>query len=50
VQQRYQCPVAALFHLSDDIAQNASSQVFILQEPEHPFSHAIGVLVDHMLR
>jgi MinD-like ATPase involved in chromosome partitioning or flagellar assembly len=50
VQQRYQCSVAALFHLSDDIAQNASSEVFILQEPEHPFSHGIGVLVDHLLR
>jgi septum site-determining protein MinD len=48
VQERYQRPVAALFHLSDDIAQNASSQVFILEEPDHPFSQGISMLVGHL--
>ena len=50
VEQRYGCSVAALFQLSDDIARNASSQVFILQEPDHQFSQGIGMLVDHLIK
>jgi len=50
VEQSYQCQVVSLIHLSSDIAQNASSQVFALQEPNHPFSRSIKDLVDHLLK
>lgn len=45
VEQSYGCPVAALIPLSTDIAQNASSQVFVLQDPDHSFSQNIKSVV-----
>jgi MinD-like ATPase involved in chromosome partitioning or flagellar assembly len=41
VERAYNCHVAALLPLSIDIAQNASSSVFSLQEPDHPFTVGI---------
>jgi septum site-determining protein MinD len=41
VEQTYDCSVAALMPLAPEVAQNASAQVFYLQDPEHPFSRGI---------
>lgn len=45
VERAYDCQVAALLPLSIDVAQNASSGVFCLQEPNHPFTTGIGDVV-----
>jgi septum site-determining protein MinD len=45
VESTYQCNVAALLPLSFDVAQNASAQVFVLNQPEHDFSRGIGSVV-----
>jgi MinD-like ATPase involved in chromosome partitioning or flagellar assembly len=49
VEQAYDCPVAALLPLSVDIAQNASSKVFCLEAPLHPFSQGINEVVERLL-
>ncbi len=49
VEQTYECPVAALIPLSMDIAQNASSDVFCLEHPGHPFTLAVNELVEQLL-
>ena len=49
VEQSYQCPVATLIQLSSDIAQNASAQVFALQDPSHQFSQGVRALVNQLI-
>jgi MinD-like ATPase involved in chromosome partitioning or flagellar assembly len=49
VEQAYNCQVAALLPLSVDIAQNASSKVFSLENPHHPFSDGIRAAVKLLL-
>jgi septum site-determining protein MinD len=49
VEQAYNCQVAALLPLSTDIAQNASSEVFCLQKPDHPFSQGIRSVVEGLV-
>lgn len=49
VEQAYNCQVAALLPLSTDIAQNASSQVFCLQKPDHPFSRGLTDVVNQLV-
>ncbi|MCP5098339.1 MAG: MinD/ParA family protein [Chloroflexi bacterium] len=49
VEQTYDCEVAVLISLSTDIAQNASSEVFCLQHPDHSFSVAINGVVTNLL-
>jgi MinD-like ATPase involved in chromosome partitioning or flagellar assembly len=49
VEQAYDCPVTAMIPLSNDIAQNASSNVFCLQHPDHAFTIAINQLVAQLL-
>ncbi len=49
VEQTYNCQVATLLPLSVDIAENASSKVFCLAEPTHPFSQSIGQVVKQLL-
>jgi MinD-like ATPase involved in chromosome partitioning or flagellar assembly len=49
VEQAYNCQVAALLPLSIDIAQNASSKVFSLENPHHPFSDGIRAAVKLLL-
>ena len=48
VKDAYQCNVAALLPLSIDIAQNASSAVFCLHYPDHPFSQGINAITTHL--
>ncbi|MBA3532697.1 MAG: MinD/ParA family protein [Ardenticatenales bacterium] len=48
VEEIYGCPIAALLPLSLEVAQNASSQLFALKAPGHPFSEGIQQLVDQL--
>lgn len=50
VENAYQCPASALLPLSMDVAHNASSAIFSLQEPNHPFSEGIERIVDNILQ
>lgn len=49
VEQTYGCDVVALIPFSTDIVQNASSEVFCLQNQAHPFSSAIKDLVAQLI-
>lgn len=42
VEEAYDIPVTALLPLSLDVAQNASSSVFCLDYPVHPFSEGVS--------
>jgi MinD-like ATPase involved in chromosome partitioning or flagellar assembly len=41
VEETYDAPVAGILPLSEDVVQLASSDVFCLRYPEHPFSQVI---------
>lgn len=45
VEDTYGCDVAALIPLSSDIAQNASANLFSLQDPNHAFTHGVQRIV-----
>lgn len=49
VEQTYSCSVGTLLPLSFDVAQNASSSVFSLQFPDHPFSQGINEAVEAVI-
>jgi MinD-like ATPase involved in chromosome partitioning or flagellar assembly len=42
VSSAYQCPVAGVLPLSEDIVVNASSQLFAAQQPEHEWSQTLA--------
>lgn len=45
----YQVPVAAVMPLSEDVAQNASSNIFSAINPDHPWSKAVIDIVNDLL-
>ncbi|MEW5985413.1 MAG: MinD/ParA family protein [Chloroflexota bacterium] len=49
VEQAYNCQVATLLPLSMDVAHTASSQIFCIQEPEHPFSQGVAELAHRLI-
>lgn len=48
IERAYNCQVSTMLPLSIDIAQNASSGVFSLQEPDHPFALGIQTVVSQL--
>lgn len=48
-EQAYNCEVTAVMPLSMDLAHNASSKLFCLEEPDHPFSLGIRDVVNKLL-
>jgi MinD-like ATPase involved in chromosome partitioning or flagellar assembly len=49
VEELYNCPVVAVLPLSEDVVRLASSDVFSLQYPNHPFSQGIARIVDQIM-
>jgi MinD-like ATPase involved in chromosome partitioning or flagellar assembly len=49
VEKTYSAPVAAMFPLSEDMAQLASSGVFCLEYPHHAFTKKILALATHIM-
>jgi MinD-like ATPase involved in chromosome partitioning or flagellar assembly len=49
VEKTYSAPVAAMFPLSEDMAQLASSGVFCLEYPYHVFTKKILALAAHIM-
>jgi MinD-like ATPase involved in chromosome partitioning or flagellar assembly len=45
----YQVPVAGVLPLSEDVASNASSNIFSVLNPDHPWSRAVIEIVDDLL-
>ncbi len=45
----YQVPVAAVLPLSEDVASNASGNIFSAINPDHPWSKAVNEVVDELL-
>jgi MinD-like ATPase involved in chromosome partitioning or flagellar assembly len=48
VEQTYNTPVAGVLPLSDDVVQLASSDVFCLRYPDHPWTRAIQAVAAHL--
>jgi len=49
VEKAYSAPVAAMFPLSEDMAQLASSGVFCLEYPQHVFTKKMLALAAHIM-
>jgi len=49
VENTYNCPVAAVFPLSEDMVQLASGGVFCLEFPHHPFTQKIQELARQVM-
>ncbi|MBL8796484.1 MAG: MinD/ParA family protein [Planctomycetia bacterium] len=49
VEKTYNAPVAALFPLSEDVAQLASSGIFCLEYPFHAFTKKLKDLAQHIM-
>lgn len=45
IERTYDCSIVALLPLSEDVAQIASSELFYLYAPDHPFSEGIRAIV-----
>jgi septum site-determining protein MinD len=45
----YQVPVAGVLPLSEDVASNASSNIFSVLNPNHPWSRGLNEIVDDLL-
>ncbi len=50
IQATYNTPVAGILPNSDDVMQLASSDVFYLRYPNHPFSQVIGSIAQQLVR
>jgi len=48
VEHTYQCPVIGLIGLSNELAQNASSRPYSLEDPQHPFSRGVAQIADRI--
>jgi MinD-like ATPase involved in chromosome partitioning or flagellar assembly len=46
IEATYQAPVLGVLPLSEDVAFNASTHVFALRHPEHPWSHTVARIAD----
>lgn len=50
VEDTYNCPVAAVLSLSEDVVRTASSEIFCLRYPDHAFSRGIARIARRVLR
>ncbi len=50
VEDTYNCPVAAVLPLSEDVVRTASSEIFCLRYPDHPYSEGIARIARRVLR
>jgi MinD-like ATPase involved in chromosome partitioning or flagellar assembly len=48
VESAYQAPVLAMLPLNSEMAQLASSGLFVLRHPEHPFSRELKRIAGHL--
>lgn len=48
VEDTYGCEVAAVLPLSEDVVRLASSDLFCLRYPDHPFSRGLGAIADRL--
>lgn len=48
VERIYQCPVVGMVGLSNELAENASSRPYSLEDPHHPFSRSVAQIVNHI--
>jgi len=49
VAASYDVPIAAVLGLSEDVAANASSQVFVALHPDHSWSRSVAQIADALL-
>jgi MinD-like ATPase involved in chromosome partitioning or flagellar assembly len=49
ISATYKAPVAAVLPLSEDVASNASSNIFSATNPDHPWSKAVIEIVNDLL-
>lgn len=49
VEQTYHAEVAGVLPLTEDMADNASADIFSLRAPDHPWSKAIRAVADNVL-
>lgn len=50
VEGAYRAPVLAMLPLNSEIAELASSGLFYLQHPDHPFSRELRRIAEHLLK
>jgi MinD-like ATPase involved in chromosome partitioning or flagellar assembly len=50
VEDTYNCPVAGVLPLSEELVDNASNDIFSLAFPEHPWSQQIGAIVATLMK
>jgi MinD-like ATPase involved in chromosome partitioning or flagellar assembly len=48
IEGTYDCPVAAIIPLSEDVAREQSSNIFTLRHPVHPVTQAIKEITKHI--
>ena len=48
VEDTYGCEVAAVLPLSEDVVHLASSDLFCLRYPDHPFTQGLGAIADRL--
>ena len=49
VEQAYQASVVAILPLSEDVVQLASSDIFCLRLPEHPWTREVRGLAERIM-
>jgi len=49
VEGIYNCPVAGVLQLSEDLVENASNDIFSLAFPEHPWSQQVGAIMETLM-
>ena len=49
IQDSYNVPVSGILPLSEDVASNASNNIFSALYPDHPWSQAVQAIVDDLL-
>jgi septum site-determining protein MinD len=47
-EQTYDCPVAAVFPLSDEMFELGSSDIFSLRHPDHPYTAAVRKVAEQL--
>ena len=50
VSSEYNVPVAGLFQENEEMLELASSGIFLIHHPDHPFSHEIRTVVERLFR
>ena len=49
MQKTFHVPVAGIIHFSEDFADAASKEVFVVNHPDHPFTKVIGQIYEKMI-